>query len=316
LAWDGSAPAWAANAANSRMSVEACAARLLVELASESSSASWPYHRQAYAALARALPTVFGNGDGGTPPSFEINGALVGDEMAAGAVVAGVDLGLDPAAPVGVPPAPQPATVRTMSNPPTRVPRFTLPCLPTPSTTNRGGRSRRYRSRVGDARDSGLPGALAGLGITQLAFLVPDLAAAVNTWSTVLGRSDWLVYTYNSSTVPVLTFRGEPARFSVRLALSGATPQLELIEPLAGPSIYEEWIDRHGYGAHHVGFHVPRAQPVVDRLAAEGFAPVQAGSGYGLDGDGAFAYYDLVGALGLYAEVIEAPARRRPSEPL
>ncbi|MCL2396417.1 MAG: VOC family protein [Acidimicrobiaceae bacterium] len=168
----------------------------------------------------------------------------------------------------------------------------------------------------GDHRLPGgpLPGALSGLAITQVAFLVPDLSAAVTTWSAVLGRSDWLVYTYNSSTVPVLTFRGEPARFSVRLALSGAGPQLELMEPLAGPSIYDEWITRHGYGAHHVGFHVPHAQPVVDRLAEEGFTPVQAGSGYGLDGDGAFAYYDLVDALGLYAEVIEAPKRRRPSE--
>lgn len=169
---------------------------------------------------------------------------------------------------------------------------------------------------AGAPGENPLPTALAGLDVTQIALLVPDLAAAVNTWGAVLGRSDWLVYTYNASTVPVLTFHGEPARFSVRLALSGANPQLELIEPLAGPSIYEDWIDRHGYGAHHVGFHVPRARPVIDQLAAEGFQTVQAGSGYGLDGDGAFAYYDLVGALGLYAEVIEAPARRRPSEPL
>lgn len=168
----------------------------------------------------------------------------------------------------------------------------------------------------GEPRDSRLPTALAGLAITQLAFLVPDLATAVATWGAVLGRSDWLVYTYNASTVPTLTFRGEPASLSVRLALSGAAPQLELIEPLAGPSIYDEWIDLHGYGAHHVGFHVPRAEPVIDQLATEGFAAVQAGSGYGLDGDGAFAYYDLVDALGLYAEVIEVPARRRPSEPL
>jgi catechol 2,3-dioxygenase-like lactoylglutathione lyase family enzyme len=164
--------------------------------------------------------------------------------------------------------------------------------------------------------DHRLPAALSGLAITQIAFLVPDLATGVATWSAVLGRSDWLVYTYNPDTVPTLTFRGEPARFSVRLALSGATPQLELIEPQTGPSIYEEWIDQHGFGAHHVGFHVPRAQPVIDRLASEGFVTVQAGSGYGLDGDGAFAYYDLADGLGLHAEVIEAPARRRPSEQL
>jgi methylmalonyl-CoA/ethylmalonyl-CoA epimerase len=161
-----------------------------------------------------------------------------------------------------------------------------------------------------------LPSAFRGLAITQVAFLVPDLAAGVETWSAALGRSDWLVYTYSPETVPHLSFRGKPGMFSMRLALSGASPQLELIEPLEGPSIYHEWLEERGFGAHHLGFHVPRRGPIAETLAAEGFSPVQAGSGYGLDGDGAFAYYDLVDALGLYVEIIETPTRRRPSEGL
>jgi methylmalonyl-CoA/ethylmalonyl-CoA epimerase len=161
-----------------------------------------------------------------------------------------------------------------------------------------------------------LPSAFRGLAITQVALLVPDLVSAVATWSSAFGRSDWLVYTYGPGTVPHLTFRGEPGRFSMRLSLSGANPQLELIEPLEGPSIYHEWLEDHGFGVHHLGFHVPRLGPIAEALAADGFSPVQAGSGYGLDGDGAFAYYDLVDALGLYLEIIETPARRRPSEAL
>jgi methylmalonyl-CoA/ethylmalonyl-CoA epimerase len=161
-----------------------------------------------------------------------------------------------------------------------------------------------------------LPSAFRGLAITQVALLVPDLASGVATWSAALGRSDWLVYTYGPETVPCLTFRGEPGRFSMRLALSGAGPQLELIEPLEGPSIYHEWLEDRGFGVHHLGFHVPRLAPVAETLAADGFSSVQAGSGYGVDGDGAFAYYDLVDALGLYLEIIETPARRRPSEVL
>jgi methylmalonyl-CoA/ethylmalonyl-CoA epimerase len=167
-----------------------------------------------------------------------------------------------------------------------------------------------------DAGARSLPSAFRGLAITQVAFLVPDLAAGVETWSAALGRSDWLVYTYSPETVPHLSFRGKPGKFSMRLALSGASPQLELIEPLEGPSIYHEWLEERGFGAHHLGFHVPRLGPIAETLAADGFSPVQAGSGYGVDGDGAFAYYDLVDALGLYVEVIETPARRRPSEGL
>jgi methylmalonyl-CoA/ethylmalonyl-CoA epimerase len=161
-----------------------------------------------------------------------------------------------------------------------------------------------------------LPSAFRGLAITQVAFLVPDLAVGVETWSTALGKSDWLIYTYSPETVPQLTFRGEPGRFSMRLALSGTGPQLELIQPLEGPSIYHEWLDERGFGVHHLGFHVPRLEPLAAMLATDGFSPVQAGSGYGVDGDGAFAYYDLVDALGLYVELIETPAQRRPSEAL
>lgn len=163
---------------------------------------------------------------------------------------------------------------------------------------------------------SSLPTAFRGLPVTQVAFLVPDLASGVETWGALLGRSDWLVYTYSPETVPHLTFRGEPGKFSMRLALSGASPQLELIEPLEGPSIYHEWLEERGFGVHHLGFHVPRLGPIAEALAADGFSPVQAGSGYGVGGDGAFAYYDLVDALGLYVEIIETPARRRPSEGL
>jgi methylmalonyl-CoA/ethylmalonyl-CoA epimerase len=167
-----------------------------------------------------------------------------------------------------------------------------------------------------DPVGAALPTALQGLTPTQICLLVPDLAAGVAAWSAVLGRSDWLVYTYNPDTVPELTFRGQPGKFAMRLALSGVGPQLELIQPLEGPSIYHEWVEQRGYGTHHFGFHVPNAEVVMNGLANEGLEAVQTGSGYGMDGDGAFAYYDLVDALGLYLEIIELPARRRPSETL
>lgn len=169
---------------------------------------------------------------------------------------------------------------------------------------------------IGEPEAARLPTALRGQSITQICLLVPDLSVGVATWSALLGLSDWLVYTYSPATVPRLVFRGEPGKFSMRLAISGSGPQLELIEPLEGPSIYHEWIEQRGYSAHHIGIHVPQAQPVIDALAAEGLSPVQSGAGYGIDGDGAFAYYDLIEDVGLYVEVIEVPARRRPSEPL
>jgi methylmalonyl-CoA/ethylmalonyl-CoA epimerase len=161
-----------------------------------------------------------------------------------------------------------------------------------------------------------LPTAFRGLKVTQIGQLVPDLAAAVRTQQHIFGVEEWAIYTYSPSFVPNLSYRGGPAQFSMRLALAGVDPQIELIEPLNGPSVYHEWIETHGFGVQHLGFHVLDIDVVRRRLAAEGWEPVQAGSGYGVDGDGAFAYYDTVDEIGLMLELIESPRRRRPSETL
>jgi methylmalonyl-CoA/ethylmalonyl-CoA epimerase len=160
------------------------------------------------------------------------------------------------------------------------------------------------------------PAAFRGLRPSQVGFVVPDLAASVAQYRAMLGLDDWLVYTYTPDNVPELTFRGEPGRFAMQLALSGSGPQIELIQPLAGPSVYHEWIERHGYGIQHFGFHLPDISVYTEPLAKEGWLPVQTGRGYGLGGDGAFAYYDTLDSLGVMLELIEVPAVRRPSETL
>lgn len=159
-----------------------------------------------------------------------------------------------------------------------------------------------------------LPEALAHRRIDQVAFLVEDLDEAIARWSPIYGADDWLVYTYRSATVPELRYRGEPARFGMRLALAGAAPQIELIQPLEGPSIYHDWIRHHGYGVHHLGFFVPSVPEAIDAFARVGIDCIQSGSGYGLDGDGGFAYFDVEETHQLVLEAIEQPRRRRPSE--
>lgn len=157
---------------------------------------------------------------------------------------------------------------------------------------------------------------LNGLAPTQIGILVPDLGAGIATYEATLGLKDWLVFTYSSETIPNLSYRGQPANCSFRVALAGSEPQFELIQPLEGESVYTEWIESRGYGIHHLGFHLPSIEKYVELFGERGLQPVQSGSGYGLDGDGAFAYFDTVDSMQLMLELIEVPARRRPSEPI
>jgi len=149
----------------------------------------------------------------------------------------------------------------------------------------------------------------------QIAYVVADLDSAIAAWSGILGRSDWRVYTYGPHNTKDLRYRGSSAGYSMRLALCGDSPQVELIESVSGPNVYTEWLDRDRAGLHHVGFFVESLVDSVSQLAALGIDPVQSGRGYGLDGDGGYAYYELPGVDGL-VEYIEVPKRRAPSETL
>ena len=59
---------------------------------------------------------------------------------------------------------------------------------------------------------------------------------------------------------------------------------------------------------------MPSLAEMVEPMRTAGYELVQSGSGYGLDGDGAYGYFDTTAALHVYTELIEPPARRPPPE--
>ena len=154
-------------------------------------------------------------------------------------------------------------------------------------------------------------GAIAGRPVGQVGILVPDLDVALERWSAAWGGGPWRCFTYGPEFVPSFWYRGEPSRSSMRLALGTQMPQIELIQPLGGgPSVY----DGCGPGLHHLGFYVESLVEAMTSMADAGYETTQWGAGYGLDGDGGFAYFDTVADLGVILEAIEVPKRRREPE--
>ncbi|GLR67143.1 glyoxalase [Acidocella aquatica] len=85
--------------------------------------------------------------------------------------------------------------------------------------------------------------------LTQNAFIVRDLEAAITYWTEVIGAGPFFVF-------PPLEFsagtlHGAPLipRFKAAIAYSGDL-NIELIEP-EGPSIFQEFLDAGGTGVHH-----------------------------------------------------------------
>lgn len=152
-------------------------------------------------------------------------------------------------------------------------------------------------------------------GIAQIAMVVEDLDVAVEQYHKLFGIEGWTFYTYGKPLVKEMSYHGQPAEHSFRVALSYfGDMRIELIQPLEGESIYKDFIAEHGYGLQHLGVLVEDMQAALAQARAAGLEMIQDGSGFGLDGDGHYAYLDTQKILGVTIELIERPQRRHQPE--
>jgi catechol 2,3-dioxygenase-like lactoylglutathione lyase family enzyme len=143
---------------------------------------------------------------------------------------------------------------------------------------------------------------------------VRDLERTMEQWSR-LGLGPWRVHDLGPNWVREMRFRGKPQTTAVRYAAADWGPlNFELIEPGEEPNVYTEHLAAHGEGLHHLGYLVDDIDDAVATMERLGFPVVQTGRGLGVDGDGAYAYFDTVEALGCMLEAIEPP--RKLPEPI
>lgn len=152
-------------------------------------------------------------------------------------------------------------------------------------------------------------------GVAQVAYVVSDLDEVVERYYRVFGIGPWDFYTYERPLVSHMTYRGERADYSMRIALSYFGPmRVEFIEPVRGPNIYDEFIERHGYGVQHLGLLVSDMESALSAASDAGYPMIMDGAGFGRDGDGHYAYIDTEADFGVVYELIERPKHRRAPE--
>lgn len=123
-----------------------------------------------------------------------------------------------------------------------------------------------------------------------------------------LGIGPWRVYTFDSTTVTDRTYHGEAADYAIKVCFADVGDlAVEIMQPLHGPSIFQEFLDAHGEGIQHVAFDCEE-QP-WDRRVGEfdrrGFPLVQGGR---FQGANAFAFFDTEAATGTTFETYAIPA--------
>ena len=125
--------------------------------------------------------------------------------------------------------------------------------------------------------------------IRQLGFVVPDIEAAMQHWSEVMGIGPFF---YNPR-VPIEDYVFEGKRYephnSVALANSGYV-QVELIQCRnAVPSCYKEFTDAGNVGLQHTAYWTENYDRDLALMEAEGFRVKMSGK---VGENGRFAYFD------------------------
>lgn len=148
-------------------------------------------------------------------------------------------------------------------------------------------------------------------GIAQVALIVKDLDKTVENYWKLFGIGPWQFYTYGKPLVKKMSYHGKASDYTMRVALSylGDT-RIELIELGEGETIYQDFVNEHGFGAHHFGVLVDDMHAAIREAETAGFKMIQDGSGFGADGDGHYAYLDTEDAIGTTIELIQRPKGR------
>ena len=141
----------------------------------------------------------------------------------------------------------------------------------------------------------------------QVSVMVRDLDTAKERFRALLGVEAWVDIGIDSAQMPGCTYYGKPVEHTARLSIGrrGAAC-FELVEPLSGPTVYRDALDRRGEAPHHIM--VTLAPPQDFERAAQELANrgIVVGQSASIPGLMAFSYFDGGQPLaGLFVEVIQ-----------
>ena len=115
-----------------------------------------------------------------------------------------------------------------------------------------------------------------GKEIIQVGILVKDVAEAAKKLEKLIGIGPFEIL---EPEYRDLTYRGKTGKFKIRIALAKAGPiQIELMQPLYGETIYDEFAQRKGYGLHHLGIKTDNMEQSVKEMQEKDFRVIQSGN--------------------------------------
>lgn len=144
--------------------------------------------------------------------------------------------------------------------------------------------------------------ALGTTTVMQVGIIVADIETKAKAWADVLGLSVPEIIITDTMDMAQTEYQGAstPARAKLAFFHLGQV-DLELIEPIDGPSTWKDQLDQHGDSLHHIAFVIDGMKEKIAYLDGKGVPLVQRGEYTG----GRYAYVDGVAQLGAVLELLE-----------
>lgn len=142
--------------------------------------------------------------------------------------------------------------------------------------------------------------------MTQVGFIVRDIEATKRKFAAFFGVEVPECIDGGRYEVTGTTVGGEPAPDANCLMAFfdvGEHIQIELIQPNGVKSTWQDFLDEHGEGVHHIAFNVKGMDEKIAACEAAGMKCVQRGK-YG-GGNGEYAYMDANADLKCFLELLE-----------
>jgi methylmalonyl-CoA/ethylmalonyl-CoA epimerase len=134
--------------------------------------------------------------------------------------------------------------------------------------------------------------------IVQIGLIVKDVEKVARNYAEVFGIARPEIVSIADDTFANTIYRDRPTQAKGKAAFF-KLGEFE-IEPVGGPSTWQEFLQTHGEGIHHIAFRTNDMDQARNFLAAKGMKSVQQG---GWDG-GQYAYIDGSEQLGLILELL------------
>jgi glyoxalase/bleomycin resistance protein/dioxygenase superfamily protein len=138
--------------------------------------------------------------------------------------------------------------------------------------------------------------------VVQVGIVVHDIESTSRNWSELFGLPMPEITTTDSVDTARTEYKGAstPARAKLAFFHLGQV-DVELIEPIDGPSTWKDQLDERGDSLHHIAFRIKGMLDTLAYLESKDIGLIQRGEYTG----GRYAYVDAVDQLGCILELLE-----------